>query len=248
MNFNNMAPQPNQNGYIQMQPIGNINTSNGYNMGGYYTNVYNNYFNPYLARQQQELMEAKMREQANQQVDMMKFISRKANRASGYDISDEELDKLYKPDYQQQSEVDTELNTMHRLAALYSQGTVNTPNMIAMRNIQMQNYMHDQMKQRFPDSMGIYEYGTKAHELVFESYKDKMDRASRDISKLYNQDQYSQLVKLHSNTNNYFQSTFNQGQNNPNTSVNDLEISLPTHLKDMVSERRAAFINSILGG
>ncbi|REB25774.1 hypothetical protein DV964_14165, partial [Staphylococcus pseudintermedius] len=90
---------------IPPAPIGNVMGigNSGYNnMGGYYTGVYNNLYNPHLYKQQMEAKQAKEREEKRQQVDIMKKISRCANASQGIEVDDEFLKRYDQMDIENQ--------------------------------------------------------------------------------------------------------------------------------------------------
>jgi hypothetical protein len=52
---------------------------------------------------------------------------------------------------------------------------------------------------------------------------------------------------MHSKSNTYFNSIFKGGNNQGETTIDDLEIKLPGHLSNEYQERRAKFLESIMG-
>lgn len=237
-------PQPN--------PIGNVIGigNNGYNnMGGYYSNNYNNFYNPYLAMQQQKIQEAQMREMQKQQSGIYKRISRSVNRALGNDIDEDYLNKRY--DYNtsynnpnQLTEDQMEDIKMNQLIDLYynPQSYCNYEN---LRFIEMSNRIHDRNKQQFPDDTSLYDFMENSYKLYGAILDEQLRHSQRNLSKLYNSKQYNELIQLHSNGTGYFNTVFNNGMMNNNSNIDDMEIRMPSKMQDMYKQRRQAFLDSI---
>lgn len=242
--MNNVPNQYN----INPNPMGNILNigSQGYN-GGYYNNMYNNYYNPYLAMKQQQQAEAMFKEQQRQQSDIMKKISRAVNKSSGYDISEESLNSLYDYKEPEQYKVDTEsVEYMQSYVTnLHLNGYQYTPQEIAYVN--HFNSQYDKSKQQYPDDISMYDFHIKMSENYVDMLLEKEKEKQKDVSKLYNNDDYRKLLNMNSNNNTYFNSIFNGGNNNQNNvSIDDMEISLPNHLANEYQSRRKQFLDAIL--
>lgn len=260
-NQQNQMNIPYQQPFIP-QPIGNIvNMGMGYNqpmnpmqinpmmnnMGQYYgmqTGVYN----PYLMQQRQRQMEAQMRQQQVQNSNQMKDMSRRVNKALGLHQDDiEEHVKRYDPQFiKEQTMSDEEREDMNtiRLMKIQSQN-------IQMTQQQAQEYNsmvreRNRMDEQFKD-MGLSDF--------FEAYGDEAQRLSeyqlrmqqRQLNNLYNRDQYNKLLNMH-NQSNYFNSIYNRSNPMKNTSIDDMEIPVPTSIQESLQRKKMAFLNSIPRG
>lgn len=270
--FNNNSPIINNmmgngmysNGYIPSNPIGNVvgignqgyNTINNMNMmggmGGYYSNQYNNYYNPYLAQQQRQLQEAQMKEQMRQQTDILKSISRKVNNALGNNVDMEEHLKQYDPEnyyqYNQQYSqyVQDEDERIHQqLMNVHCNGV--NGNVYNVRLIQANNMIYEQEKKERPDDISMNEYHKSAGKMLNEIRMQEQRTMQRDLTKLYNVNQYNQLVKMHSNTNSYFNSMFNGTAMQRDMNIDDMEVKLPQHMVSTYDQRKKAFFDTIFG-
>lgn len=233
-----MYQQPQIGGY--QQPM--INNYQQPQMGGYYNSIYNGYYNPYLAQRQQELYEAQQKELQMQQSNIWKMLSRGVNKALGKEVDDQYL-SMYDPvtyDTKEQK-IYEQFNHFEYLDRINSQGTpIRTPASIMVEN-NIKRY--ELAKERFPDDTSLYDFLANAGELYAEMLMDKAKHEQRQLNRLYNQNDYQQLVNLHNKTGSYY----NQLMNN-NPSIDDMEITLPSHLSTEYQRRKQAFINSIMGG
>jgi len=243
--INNMMPNPMYQ--VQPNPMGNILSigQQGYN-GGYYNNTYNNYYNPYLAIKQQEIAQAQLKEQMRQQSDVMKKISRAVNKAAGVDISNETLDKIY--NYQEPEQYrpnpDSSEYMQSFVANLYVNGMDHLPQDV--QYVHYFNSMYDRTKQMIPDDVSMYEYNNMMSEQYVQMLQDKEKDRQRDISKLYNNNDYHKLLNMNNKSGSYFNSIFNGGNMNNNVSIDDMEVSLPNHISNEYQSRRKQFLDAIL--
>lgn len=269
--FNNNSPIINNmmgngmysNGYIPSNPIGNVVGigNQGYNtmgymgnngmMGGYYSNQYNNYYNPYLAQQQRQIQEAQMKEQMRQQTDILKSISKKVNNALGHDIDEEHL-KQYDPEnyyqhHQQYNQYiqDEDERVHQQLMNVHCNGV--NGNVYNVRLIQANNMIYEQEKKERPDDISMNEYHISAGKMLNEIRMQEQRTMQRDLSKLYNVNQYNQLVKMHSNPNSYFNSMFNGTAMQKDMNIDDMEVKLPQHMVATYDQRKKAFFDTIFG-
>lgn len=267
MIFNNNSPIINNmmgnngiyNGYIPSNPIGNVVGigTNGYNnmnlgnMGGYYNNQYN-YYNPYLVQQQQQLYEAQLKEQLRQQSDVLKTISRSVNKALGADIDMEKHLEQYNPENYFKDQFNTPANDYYnseqavhdKLMNIHFNGITGNPYNI--RLIQANNILYDQEKQKRPDEYGIIEYNKSAGELYNEIVEQEQRNMQRNLTRLYNPTQYNQLVKMNSGANSYFNSVFQGTAMQKEMNIDDMEVTLPSHLVKSYDDRKRAFLDAIL--
>ena len=248
----NNNPNGMYNNYnISPNPMGNVmNVGSGYNNtnNGYYNsnNMYNNYFNPYLAIQQNQAREAQMKEQQRTESDMMKRISRAVNKASGSEISDDTLGEIY--DYKEPEQYKVDPDSVEYMQSFVASLYI-TDNRYLPQDIQFVNrfnQMYDQAKQMCPDDISMYDYNQKMSEQYVQMLIDNNREKQRDVSKLYNSNDYNKLLNMNSKSSSYFNSIFNGGNMNNNVSVDDMEVTLPNHLANEYQSRRKQFLESIL--
>jgi len=219
--------------YIPPTPIGNVMNiaGQGYNNMGYYNNVYNNHFNPYLMKQQQELEAARQREEQSQQSNMWKTLSRNCNTIMGNTEDLEDHLKRYDP-VTITEQINEEAN-YNRLVNLQINGIYNNPH--HMEAIRRQNLIADQSKQRFPEGTNLATFLDGAGELYAEMMDRKIKESNKNVGRLYNSDHYKQLISIHNRDVNGFK----------NTNIDDLEVSLPEHIRGNFSDRKKQFFEAI---
>lgn len=228
--------------------IGNTGYNNMGNMGGYYNNTYNNYYNPYIAAKQQEIQYAQRLEEQRQQSDMMKRLSRSACKVTGEEISEDKLSNLYDPQYQQQQQFTQEQYEAAITNKLMNHEIYRRFNNVKPANPQQQLHyrVSAQYKEQYPDEMGLYEFLDNGWKILSSIEEEKYLAQQRNLTQLYNTNQYNDLIKMHSNTSNYFNSAF-RPQGMPNVSIDDMEVKLPSSLKTENAIRKQKFLDSILG-
>lgn len=232
----------NMMGYnVPSNPIGNVvNMGMGYNMtnmGGYYNNVYNGYYNPYLAAEQEKIRKAQEKEQMRQQSSLMKRLVKGVNNALGMETSEEALKQFDPIEISQ----DYELQNTNYLMNLHYNGLNYNPRLAAQ--VQANNQIYDKMKERFPDNMGIYEFHKYGAEYYVETKLEEDRQKQRNLSQLYNSQEYNKLISKYKGTN--FSSIFGN-RNSEEITLDDLEVTLPAHLSNVYEERRKMFLETIL--
>lgn len=246
MNYSGYNPYANQqqvgtygaNPYIQPnyqpQPM----------IGGFYTNNYYN-SNPYLVQRQMELQRIQEEEAMKQQASIMKFISKNVNGYLGVEVDDEYLSQ-YDPRYMDPKEIQCgqHWERMQRLEQL-SQQQQNVTTQASKMN-QNNNARMAQMKEKYPDDMSLFQFLEVAGELYCEAVAAKGREQEMQVNRLYNQGDFRQLLNLHNTGGSYYSSIMNF--NPDDTSIDDMEITLPENLARSYSERKAKFFNAILGG
>ena len=238
-NMNQQIPQ----GYNNMMPIGGNGYNNG-SMNGYYNQGMGyGYYNPYLAEEQRKLEEAKAKENIRQQSDILKKLSRMANHVSG--VIPDELMESHLEKYDPVVPVyDDDFYKMEKINKLIhvSNNSVDVEKMVYAR-IERQNEEFDKFKKEIPKDIKLNAWLHKCGDILYKIEQEENKRIY-DGTRLYNTNQYDELIKLHKSSNKgYFENTFKGSYSN----LDDMEIKLPTELKDKYSERRAKFFNSIFG-
>lgn len=235
------------NNRMNTNPMGNMmNIGYGYNqgyMGGYYSpnsNTGGGYYNPYLMHQQQKKYEEELKEDQKRSANIWKKISRNVNSVVGSINDIDEHVKKYDPvesnSYYQDVQ---EYNKLLNLNSIGPQPEFNTS------RIQIINSNIEKRKEEFPDDMSLTEYFEKAGSLVLEARLAQSKKNQKNISKLYDGDQYSQLVKMHSGNNNYFNTVFSNRHNSKDISIDDMEVKLPDNISNEYYERKRKFLESI---
>lgn len=254
-NINGPNPQINMNYYgggVQSPPSnyypygGNILGigSNGYNQqqygynGGYYNNSYT-LFNPYLIEEQRKREEAQRKEMLRQRSDSMKVISRKVNKALGNEVTEKFLNEIYDPVEFKTSKEDLEIQNTYRLMNIdqynMSMGiTYQNPLYYAMGRVQ------EKHQERLNPNMDLAEFLEISGELISDSIKQEVLMKRKDINNLYNRSDYQKLIDLRSG-NSSFPGTFK-----PNANIDDMEISLPEHLKNNYQKRKEMFLEALI--
>lgn len=209
--------------------------------GGYYSGYYN--YNPQEIRRQEEeqreeqrrLEEERIRNEINIQIMKQKIY----NNFHGIEIDEEYLEKYYNPNTY--SEINKDLNDyeeMRRLAELSNDPSrridVNPVIVDTMTRISQEN------RAKHPIDQSFLDYMNTAGDIYQEAMINENIRELRkNIANTYNREAYNQLANMHR------QSSFASLQQN--VSVDDLSISLPSHLRGNreYQERKNAFINYI---
>ena len=221
-------------GYTPPVPIGNIASITGvagYN-GGYYNGIYNNYYNPYLAAKQEEARKAQEREQRKQQSSIMKSLSLCAHAVDGSDINDERLNELY--DYHPIEEIpknDKEWLEMQRLAVapeISFNGYSNAYNKVYQKN----------NKHVRPD-MNLEEFLQNGFDIMMDILERDSLEKQKDLSQLYDKDNYSRLINGNQYSNNLFKKE---------VSIDDMSVfpNLTQKAKEEYAARKAQFMAAIM--
>lgn len=222
-------------------PIGNImNLGNQGYMGNYYNpNPFQGYYNPYLVQQQMRQQEIMKQEQERKQRELVKNTFRIVYKARGYNLTEEEIEerlKIYDPIQERvESPYMKAYGEFDRFRQIeeYNRQISNVP----------QNYVH--RDDGIPDDISMYDFLKISGKLLQDEYYEELRRKNRNVSNLYNKDQYSQLLGLGNRNNNYFSSVFNNGNNNP-VNIDDMEITLPSQINDEYHQRKRAFLDALM--
>lgn len=234
---------------VPPNPIGNIvNVSNnGYNpygnMNGYYNNNYG-YYNPYLEAQQRQIQEAQMREQERNQSNIWKEISKSVNKAMHVEIDN--MDKhlqMYDPESMRQEEVDYDRVVTNNIFNSLQTGYYG--NLQRDRIVESHNTLYDKSISKYKD-MGFVEYANNFSNIYLEMLEKQKLEQERNLSQLYNRNDYKSLINSSGSSNSYFNTIFKARQSD---SIDDNEIQLPGYLKDNLNaslqERKKKFFDSI---
>ena len=235
--INNMYNGMQPNGCIPSMPIGNIGYNTGYN-GGFYNGVYNNYYNPYLQAQIQKQQQQQYENQLIQQSNILMQMSKTAHAVSGSTVNEEQLKKMYYPqelNKQQQSQADLEYAEIQRRQ--FAQDTSIYKDIAITNEI---NKFQKENSKFVREDMSFEEFCKNSVDLLYDiSVKESLAQ-QRDLSRLYNKNDYSKLL--------------NGGYNNnlfrPEVTLDDMSVfpSLGQKLKDEYAIRKQQFMDAILNG
>lgn len=234
--------------YINGQPTvlsGGDQFSTFMNPPGSNQSYYANYvpgmnYNSYLFKAQQDAARAAREEFARKQSDTMKTISRCAHAVKGdkdkFEDFDKFLDETYNyvpektleeqlkenPDYE-------EYMKYAHLEDLYYKAMYNIQNPWNVPAVREFNRKIDEVREEFPDDMGLAEYLSKCHKLYFKGLKYQYAKKINDGSRLYDSKKFRELIRQsNGGLGNYFNSILKGKRPDP-TSINvgDLTIDLP---------------------
>lgn len=252
---------------IPANPIGNIaplgyggynyyGTGNTYNMGGYYSGLYNNY-NPYLIKQQQELYAAQLREQQRQQCDIYSKLYKASCSYLGCEPQQDILESFNdsEEDYLQYMN-DEEKNIYFKKKQQEDYIKYNQQKIFALQNMQPNMYyqqasnayynayqkIYSDYKKAVPDDMSLQEYLEGPGRVDYLNYLEREERKKKaDLSKLYNKNDYDSLLNMHKHT------LFGNSVFNPDASIDDQEVHLPNMVSEVTKqERRRRFMEALL--
>lgn len=250
--FNPTMPQPQQQPFYQ-GTIGNmVSMSPGYNgamnnMGGYYGGMHQGYYNPYLIEQQRKEAEARQRQVEIQNAEILKMVSRNVNKALG--MTDEQIQehvKKYDPQFVQETRL-----TDKQIAEMNTAKLMDLDSRPQTMSYQQQMYMSAVIKERqrmneaFPPEMGLAEFFEKFGEEEYNMKMQELKSQQRQLNNLYNSSQYNDLLNMHNSSSNYFNSVFGKGQNNIPTTIDDLEVKLPSSISQEMQMKKMKFLNAI---
>ena len=222
----------------QMNPYMNYNPFNQMMNGGYYSGYYNNYNPQEIMRQMEE--QRKAQEQAvRNQINIQKMKARIFNTFNGYETDEEYLETYYNPNTYSEIQKDIDdYNEMIRLSNIS-----NNPNNVLGPNQFMINHaarISEEIRSKHPVEQSFVDYMNTAGDIYRDALLNENARELRkNIANTYDKDAYSQLANMHR------QSSF--ASLKQNISVDDLSISLPSHLQRSQSyqERKNQFLSYI---
>ena len=238
--------QSQYNSYVQQQqsnyynPYGNTfyQTPYGYNSyGNSYS--YNNYggYSPFMSP-------VAIQQYQNQQVELFKIKYRLANHYVGNEIDEEYLDRLCNPNnpIRQKTEEQRSIDEDHRFMQYVSKvanGIIQVPKSYIQREADMLNLMsynkhqaldHHSLCQFLEEDL----WRLQREEWIRQNIKIN---ANRDLSAVYNSNDFNELLKLHnSSSNSYVSDLLNNSRYDNN--LDDIEVGMNLAL-DRERRRRA---------
>ena len=205
--------------------------------GGYYSGYYN--YNPQEIRRQMEEQRRLEEERIRNEINIHKMKARIYNNFHGLETDEEYLEKYYNPNTY--AEINKDLNDyeeMRRLSELSNDPSRQiTMNYSAANNIVR---LSQEIRSKHPVDQSFADYLNTAGDIYREALiNDNARELRKNIANTYNREAYNQLANMHR------QSSF--ASLRQNVSVDDLSISLPSHLRGNkeYQERKNAFLNYI---
>ena len=255
MNYNNgwdKVDYSNQPGYDGCNPIYNNQYYNNNNSSLYDNNPYNdlggyygNYFN---TSDRRKALEEKRLQEENQ-FNLFKKLHVKNYISMGY--SKEESEKLveeaFNPKNNPQNQIDQDAMIANRISRNRDNLERYHRDLEYQRDkyIERHNKIYNDFKKEYPDDMGALEFFEKAGDLYIEALTYFDREKQKDLTKIYNSNDYKTLVKQSANPlGTYFENTFKRIKPDPNN-LGSLEIKLPDSIKRDFDSRKKKFLDSI---
>ena len=217
-------------------------------MPGYYNGNYNMY-NPFYYQQIQQQQQEAYNNYIKQQQEISNRLTAGAYQYTGTDIpdrmisnysyTDEQRREIYQ--YQQEGQKAQYIDYRYREAKENSKSYIKDKKLAFMRNVEVQKEADDSLVSKDAD---LYEFMENGYKLNLAIDQRERQKKEQDLRQLYNQNSYQALLNMHNNIAGYR----NVYDNIQPISIDDMEVSLPSHLatNDEYIARRNAFINRIL--
>lgn len=219
----------------------------GYNTG-YYTNNYNMQNPYYLQQLQRQEYERQMREQVNQD-NIGDRLARCTSQYSGVESSYQRVTQEYTNEQIMAiQKYNGETMKSKQIGDLYRKDKgkdyrkyINPQKMAVLQQIEEQQKQDSKAISKDVDLYEFMENGYKINIAI-----DERERARREanLRQMYNQNSYQQLLNMHNNIAGY-RSNYDNIQP---ISIDDMEVSLPSHLiaNEEYNRRRQQFLSDIM--
>lgn len=203
-------------------------------IGTYYGYGYNN-LNPMLLREQQLAEEKRRKEEERNNLNIWKMCITSSNTFYGYDTDQEELE-----DYLDMSKYNDMCQKLLYFDNMFY-NIIQYDNQYRMQeDYNRQQYLlavEESNKQpQCEDTLLEFLRGS-ARERYIETLESKSYEQQRDVRDLYDSNAYSRLLGVHNQS---YQSL------SPNINIDDMEIKLPSELRNERDIRRQQFINAVI--
>lgn len=205
--------------------------------GGYYSGYYN--YDPQVIRQQIEEQRRQQEAMVRNEINIKKMKARIFNTFNGIESDEEYLETYYNPNtYVEINKDIQDYNEMMRLHEIS-----NDPNRLVGPNqyaISQMASISQEIRSQHPIDQSFVDYmNTAGDQYRIALINENARELRKNIANTYNRDAYNQLTSLHN------QSSF--ASLRQNISVDDLSISLPSHLKQNseYQQRKNAFLSFI---
>lgn len=223
--------------YQSIPTIGNIGGYLPYQNMGYY----NQYFNPYYIRQQEEAQRRLQIQETQNQIDIWSKIIQSSNKVLGYENIDDQNIK----------------DQIQKRALMHQQYSADQEFVDKIRSLTQQAYQQKMQQQMIQESIErqqeeasqeIHEPQTfmewlhgDAQNTYMESQYAKMRSQQRNTSNLYNSNSYNQLLNAH-------ESVFSSLNRDVNIDDMEIQVNLPERLRRERDIRRQRFAESLRRG
>lgn len=229
------TPMYNGTSYQSMPTIGSIG-GYGYPSNGYY----NQYFNPYYLRQQQELERKRQLEEARTQANIWVRLAQCRNEAFGYNQTAEEIMDQISSISATEQQMNSDEEFMQKIHEISQRAYQSQLQEQAMReNIKRQQEV---MASQPIENKSLYRWlHEDAQERYMECLYTEMNRQQNNTSKLYDSGAYNNLLNTHD-------SVFNSLKKDVTIDDMEIQVSLPQRLKMERDLRRQKFAESLRRG
>lgn len=231
----------NQN-YYGAGPFGAVPNigSVGYNMGGYYTNNYNN-INPYYQRQlEQERYEQQQKHQKEQQ-QIRKSLLKRSTNVNGVKLKQIPYDNNDEEEMMKVHEEHQDIQKYNHLSSLLRGREKGYK---SKRRTELQNHMGKCTGESYKfidEDTDLFEFMENGYKITLDIIEQEERSRQKDLTKLYNQNAYQQLLGVHESS-----YTYNSLSPTP-INIDDMEVTLPESIKnDEYYRRKKQFLDNIL--
>lgn len=212
-------------------------------VGSYYQNYNYGYYNPWEIQRRQDEAIKQYNQSIVSQITMFKQIMTTAYAEIGLSMDKAELDKQFEPlmpKAQNSSEYYQYMQNRQQDEAL--QRAIMDPNNIGDTRIlqAMKVYADDSEKwQKRYEGKSLAEMYEELNEVAFEQREEESEKRRRNLSGQYSHNGYRSLISQNS-SNDPTRGLFS-------TNVDDMEVTLPSSLAGSYAERRAKFLQQVMG-
>ena len=102
----------------------------------------------------------------------------------------------------------------------------------------------ERMDDLIPQDTNLADFFELAGEEAGRLQEIQQKLQQRQLNKLYNSKQYNKLLNMHQNSSSYFNSVYGNNTKK-NTSLDDMELPLPSSIVEKLNKRKMEFLNSI---
>ena len=226
---------PNYNGAV----YNNAAPNNYYYGGGYYNQqpygYYGGYpvYDPLEIRRRQEEQIRIYNETRRGYIEVMKTVIKANCHFYNEEVDEEKLDEYFSDsrmyDIQKENQERMEMYNMH-------QNHKRAVAEMKRRNAELENRVYNTEV----EDMSLLEFleGKGRDDYINMLEEKRFHESRRAVGQLYSHNGYDELLRIH-NANKYL---------NPYTTIDDMEVTLPYHIKREKDIRKQQFLSSILGG
>lgn len=209
--------------------------NNPYNTSQIPTYGYGGYYNPYLEKKRQEEQRRIQEQQQGEQNKILEKMMRISLKFQG--MPQEEIDSTIRMRMHQEPQTELEIN-IRKSEIANNEGHMYN-NLSKMQQEQDKREYEEKLRIQEEErnktkNMGMCEYfETIASETLLSIKENETTKTKRDLTNIYNQSSYSKMLK-----------------NKNDVDIDDLEITLPEHVRNSYDEetemRRKRFLEAVL--